>query len=76
MVIRIVGKQSFVSKNGTQCNIIHYLYKNDNVEGSAVDHSFVNDQVFSRVVLNQNFKIVYGCSFSGKATIDDLVPVE
>ncbi len=73
MIIRIMGKQSFVSKAGKPCNILHTVYKNDYVEGFACDRLFVSDEVYNKALLNGSYEVVYGASSTGRAFVSDLV---
>lgn len=73
MEINLIGKQSFVSKKGTQCNIIHFLTVRDNVEGFAAETAFVEDSIFNKARVNGKYKVVYGCYNNGRAYIADLV---
>lgn len=75
MFVVIVGKQSFVSKKGVQCNILHVLQQQENVTGSAASTMFVSDEVFNKASINQKYNIVYGAYANGKAYVLDLTPV-
>lgn len=75
MTILVVGKQSFVSKKGTQCNILHVLQPKQNVQGSAASTIFVDDQVYNKADLRTSYDIVYDCNDFGRAVVRDIIPV-
>lgn len=72
MIIRVIGKQSFLSKAGRHCNILHSMYKNEYVEGYATDRIFVSDEVYNKALLNSSYEVVYGASSTGRAFVSDL----
>lgn len=71
----ILGKQSFVSKKGTQCNILHVGYQDNNVSGMAVKTEFVSDEVFGSVETRKTYAVVYGAYSNGRAYISELKEV-
>lgn len=75
MTISVVGKQSFVSKKGTQCNILHVLQPKQNVQGYAASTIFVDDAVYQKAALRTNYDIVYDCNDFGRAIVRDIIPV-
>lgn len=75
MTISVVGKQSFVSKKGTQCNILHVLQSQDNVQGYAATTFFVSDDVYNKAAIRTSYEIVYGAYQNGRAFVQDLIPV-
>lgn len=75
MMFLVLGKQSFVSKKGTQCNILHVGFKDQNVEGTAVKQEFVSDALFNKVQLNKSYSVVYNAYSNGRAYIEDLIEV-
>lgn len=72
MEILICGKQSFVSKKGDQCYILHYLTNNENVNGKACETRFVNSDIFNKAVLNGRYRIIWNAYSNGRAYIDDI----
>lgn len=73
MKIVLLGKQSFVSKKGTQCNILHYGASDPAVEGMAVKTVFVSDELFNKVQVKKNYDVKYGAYSNGRAFIEDLI---
>lgn len=71
----ILGKQSFVSKKGSQCNILHVGYQDPNVNGMAVKTEFVSDEVFASVEIRKTYTVVYGAYSNGRAFISELKEV-
>lgn len=69
----ILGKQSFVSKKGTQCNILHVGYEDKNVSGMAVKTVFVDSAVFDSVAISKYYEVVYGAYPNGQAYVSALI---
>lgn len=70
--IYVFGKQSFTSKAGKVCNILHFGVKNDNVEGWAVKTSFVSASVFDKAEVDSLYNCIYGVNYNGSAYIEDI----
>lgn len=75
-MFRILGKTSFhSSKKDKDFFVLHVATKKENVEGLAVDQKFVSPEIFSKVVINCDYTVRYGCNDFGQAFIEDLTEV-
>lgn len=72
-VMIIFGKQSFKSKKGVDCFMLHAGQKQPNVDGLAVSNFFVDQSIFNKVRINKNYDVTYGAYPNGRAFIQDMI---